>query len=225
MTRQDPKTSRHDASPRHDAHIDQLRLKEGRTFGGLLGLHSNPLKGQWKDMANKLGVLIIELGKECLFENVTIKMELSPTDEKTKRKQISGCGDCRWDKRSSGRRYDSISGCSVLIGCRSQLVLGIEPMSNTCSKCTRNLPHEEELCPKNVNCSSKGMEAIGSSRIVEDIFDTHNAYIHEYVGDDDSSTKKVLRHSWKEEMEAGLRDKLPRYEKGKKKAGQWSLTY
>jgi hypothetical protein len=46
-------------------------------------------------------------------------------------------------------------------------------------------------------------------------FTTHNAYIHEYVGDDDSSTKKVLQHSWKEEMEQGLRDELPKYDSGR----------
>jgi hypothetical protein len=46
--------------------------------------------------------------------------------------------------------------------------------------------------PKNVECSSKGMEAIGSAKIVQDLFAHHNAYILEYVGDDNSSTKKVL---------------------------------
>jgi predicted amidophosphoribosyltransferase len=35
-----------------------------------------------------------------------------------------------------------------MIGCRSQLVIGVEPMSNACSKCARNLPHDIELCPK-----------------------------------------------------------------------------
>jgi hypothetical protein len=104
-----------------------------------------------------------------------------------------------------------------MIGCRSQRVLDIAPMSNTCAKCMRNLPHGPELCPRNVECSPKAMEAIGSAKIVSDLFDRYDLYIHEYVGDDDSSTKKVLRHLWKEEMEAGLRDDVPRYESKVKK--------
>jgi hypothetical protein len=56
------------------------------------------------------------------------------------------------------------------------------------------------------------MEVIGSTQIMQDLFSTHNGYIHEYVGDNNSSTKKVLRHSWKEEMERGIRDELPKYD-------------
>jgi hypothetical protein len=59
------------------------------------------------------------------------------------------------------------------------------------------------------------MEAIGSAQIVQDPFSTHNAYIHEYIGDNNSSTKKVLRHSWKEEMECGIREELPKYDSGR----------
>jgi hypothetical protein len=162
-----------------------------------------------------VGIEIIELGKAIVFANVSIEMELSEMDEMTGHKTITACGDCRWDKRSSGWRYDSISGCSIMIGRHSQMVLDIAPMSNTCAKCSRNLPHPPELCPKNVECSSKGMEAIGSAKIEQDIFVTYNTYIHEYVGDDDFSTKKVLWHSWKEEMERGLIDELPKYDIGR----------
>jgi hypothetical protein len=96
-----------------------------------------------------------------------------------------------------------MSGCSVMIGCKSQLVIGVEPMSNACSKCARNIPHDIELCPKNVDCSSKAMEAIGSSRICQNLFRDYNAYIYEYVGDDDGSTNKVLMHSWEDQVIAG----------------------
>ncbi len=138
-------------------------------------------------------------------------MELSATNLETLRKMLAACGDCRWDKQASGRRYDSISGCSVVIGCEAQLAMGIAPMSNGCIKCTRGIPHSKRLCPKNVDCSSKGMEAVGSANIVQGLFKNYNAYIHEYVGDDDSSTKKVLRHSWAEEYDRGLILEVPKY--------------
>jgi hypothetical protein len=62
-----------------------------------------------------------------------------------------------------------------MIGCRSQLVLDIAAMSNYCIKCSRKIVHEPELCPKNV-------------KIVGELFDNYEAYICEYVGDDDAST-------------------------------------
>ena len=194
-------------------------LMEGRVLSGILGLHSNPLKGRWKTIANEIGLKIIELGEDVIEENTAIEMELSPHDDSIDMKKISACGDCRWDKRSSGRRYDSISGCSVVIGCRSQMVLDISPMSNTCAKCASNKPHPPELCPKNADCSAKAMEAIGSAKIVQNLFKNYPAYIYEYVGDDDSSTKKVLRHSWKDEVDAGIRreEDFPRNKNGQKK--------
>jgi hypothetical protein len=60
--------------------------------------------------------MIIKLGKEVCSKNISIEMELSPIDEMTKCKNISACKDCHWDKQSFGRRYDSISGCSVMMG-------------------------------------------------------------------------------------------------------------
>jgi hypothetical protein len=188
---------------------------EVKVIAGMLGLHNNPLQGRWKQLGNEIGQEIIALGQDVIEENVLIEMELSPEDEKGKKK-LSGCGDCRWDKRSSGRRYDSCSGCCVVIGGRAQVVLGIAAMSNKCNRCTRGLPHAEELCPKNVECSSKGMEAIGCAEIVADIFENYDAYIHEYVGDDDSSTKKVLRHNWQQEMDKGIFPDVPRDDDGKK---------
>jgi hypothetical protein len=144
-------------------------LTEAKVFSGELGMHTNALKGRWSDISEAVGLQIIELGKECTHQNVQIEMELSPLNETTRRKQISACGDCRWDKRSSERQYDSISGCSVMIGCRSQLVLDVESMSNLCSKCKRNLPHDDEMCPKNGNCLAKAMEAIGSANITQNL--------------------------------------------------------
>jgi hypothetical protein len=73
-------------------------------FSGVLGMHTNVLQGRWKEISQQVGLKIIEIGEECIRQNVSIEMELSPLDETTGRKIISACGDCRWDKRSSGRR-------------------------------------------------------------------------------------------------------------------------
>jgi hypothetical protein len=87
-------------------------------FTGLPGLHSNVLKGCWKNIANNLRLQIIEqLGKEVISDNVSIKMTLSLLDKMMEHKNISACRYCHWDKCSSGRRYNLIYGCSMMIGC------------------------------------------------------------------------------------------------------------
>ena len=43
--------------------------------------------------------------------------------------------DCGWLKRSSGRKYDSDEGHSILVGNFSRLVVAIHAMSRVCHKC------------------------------------------------------------------------------------------
>jgi hypothetical protein len=192
-------------------------LTEGKLIAGVLGFHTNALRGRWRDIATFIGLMIIELGQEVLDTNMDIEMQCSKWNAILEMFMIAACGDCRWDKRSSGRTYNSISGCSVLIGCENQLCLGIEPMSNTCTKCAKDVAHDPDTCPKNVDCTSKAMESIGSSKIVHRIFNNYDAYVYEYVGNDDSSTKKVLRHSWADEKAARIIDDVPRNKNGTKK--------
>jgi hypothetical protein len=62
---------------------------EGRVLAGMLGLHSNALKGRWKCIVNKVGLLIIKLGEDVLKENVRVEMDLSPDDNVLEKKKIS----------------------------------------------------------------------------------------------------------------------------------------
>jgi hypothetical protein len=98
-------------------------------------------------------------------------------------------------------------------------------MSNQCIKCIRGIAHDADVCPKNVDCTSKAMEAVGSCRTVMRICESGDCYVREFVSDDDSSTRKVLRHSYVDQLEKGTIDELlPRYDNGKKKSRQRSLT-
>jgi hypothetical protein len=102
------------------------------------------------------------------------------------------------------------------MGCRSQLVWDAEAMSNLCIKCLKGIPHDEAKWPQNVDCTAKAMKAIGSCRIVLRLYHSGDCVVLEYVSDDDSSTKNVLRHSYADQLDKGLIDTLPRYENGKK---------
>ena len=70
-----------------------------------------------------------------------------------------------WSKRSSGTRYDSISGHGMIIGEYSKRVIGFKCFSKECSalklypkkgKTIHNLSEDE--CMKNLEDSSKSMQ-------------------------------------------------------------------
>jgi hypothetical protein len=173
---------------------------------------------RYTDLQNELGVSIIGLSNEILGENLRLEIEASPRVVNG-RTALSVSSNARWDKRGSGRRYDSLSGCSVMLGNRTKLVIAVEAMSQVCSKCRLGLPHEDSFCPKNYDGSSKGMEAEGAARTARRMFETYEVFIEEYVSDDDSSCRKILTHSfWDLIFEGWLTEALwPRTKSGRKK--------
>ncbi len=178
------------------------------------------MRGRWTKMQVTNGKAILEIADQVLEENLDIEMSLSPLNADGM-PSISIAGDGRWDKRGSGRKKDSLSGCSFFNGNLSKLTVGLEPMSQTCIKCSKGVDHDISVCPKNYVGSSKGMEATGSARITKRLFEAGKVVIGEHVGDDDSSCRMVMRHSFQELIDAGkmqLAD-WPRYNgksKGKK---------
>jgi hypothetical protein len=66
-------------------------------------------------------------------------------------------------------------------------------MSQVCSKWHKGQPHEDLVCPKNYDGTSKSMESEGTARIARCIFESYNVFIEEYASDDDSYyAKKFL---------------------------------
>jgi hypothetical protein len=93
-------------------------------------------------------------------------------------------------------------------------------MSNTCIKCVRNIEHDVETRSQNVTCSAKAMEALGLSKIITRIGERGDCFVGEFVGDDDSSTKKIMRHSYADLWREGKLIDWPRYEGAQGKTGQ-----
>jgi hypothetical protein len=106
-----------------------------------------------------------------------------------------------------------------MMGNQTKLVIAIKSMSQVCSQCWKGVAHQDLLCPKNYDGSSKGMEAEGTARTCRRLFKTEAVLIEEYVSDDDSSCCKILTHSFSDLIQAGqLADALwPRYASGQKK--------
>ena len=96
-----------------------------------------------------------------------------------------------WQKRSSGRRYDSSSGHAFIIGGRKNGIIGMVLYSKACRKCEsaekKGEEAEEHERPKNFEGSSKSMEAAAILKMVEDACYNCFFIIDVIVSDDDST--------------------------------------
>ena len=130
------------------------------------------------------------------------KGELSPSQV-----SIVAMYDMGWNKRSSGNKYDSISGHGFLLGGNSKKIINYKCMSKYCRKCfaaKRTNQKIEHECPKNHEGSSKSMECEGIFRMVKEAYYKHGYTCGTIVCDDDSTMTSNLKHSLKEKVEARL---------------------
>jgi hypothetical protein len=68
----------------------------------------------------------------------------------------------------------------------------------------KGIEHVAAVCPKNYEGSLKGMEASGAAKIVSKLFANVNdkCYVANLVTDDDSSVRKLLTHSYRDQLDA-----------------------
>ena len=109
--------------------------------------------------------------------------------------------DMGWQKRSSGRRYDSSTRHAFIIGARSKGIIGMVLYSKACRKCDaaekRREEAEEHEFPKNFKGSSKSMEASEILKMVEDAFYNRFFIIDVIVINNDSTMQTLLKHTSK----------------------------
>ena len=103
-----------------------------------------------------------------------------------------------WQKRSSGRRYDSSIRHAFIIGGRSKGIIVMVLYSKACRKCDaakkREEQAEEHECPNNLEGSSNSMEASATLKMVEDALYNRFFIIGVTVRDDGSTMRAVLKH-------------------------------
>ena len=114
--------------------------------------------------------------------------------------------DMGWNKRSSGTKYDSISGHSFLLGSQTKKIINHQCLSKVCSKCEiaklNNVPPIDHECPRNHEGSSKSMECEAIFRMTKQSFYDHKYHISVIISDDDSTMKSNLKHSFTKLIEA-----------------------
>ena len=123
--------------------------------------------------------------------------------------------DMGWQKRSSGNRYDSLSGHAFMIGARTKNIIQCNVSSKLCMTCY----HAERLnktprthhCPKNYYASSKAIEADTALTLCKTLYDSTQGSITIgfIVADDDSSMKAKLQHKTKTHKTGSLPDNIP----------------
>ena len=103
-----------------------------------------------------------------------------------------------WQKRSSGRRYESSSQHFFIIGGIYKVVIGMVLYSKACQKCDatdkRGEEAEEHEFPENFEGSYKSMEATAILKMIEYEYRDFCLIIDVIVRVYDSTMRAVLKH-------------------------------
>ena len=177
-------------------------------FMGLPNVNSFSRK-QFRQIESLIGKHLRQIGDDSMTEALEkeVRMTQAYKDMPTihwKSSQdkigLTVAYDMGWTKRSSGNRYDSLSGHAFMVGVHSQKIIRAQVTGKMCSVCstaeTKGEESGEHECPKNYVGSSKGMEADGALSLVLKLDDITKSkiFIESFVSDDDSSLRAIMRH-------------------------------
>ncbi|XP_074611940.1 uncharacterized protein LOC141866350 [Acropora palmata] len=99
---------------------------------------------------------------EAISREVEAVVESNPTETTRNKAEINASFDAGWQKRGSGRAYNSLSGHSTLIGSRTGGVLSYAVRSKSCRVCDHakrtNQTGRKHQCSQNWTGSAKSME-------------------------------------------------------------------
>ena len=137
--------------------------------------------------------------------------------------------DMGWNKRSSGHKYDSVSGHGFVLGGMNKKIINHRCLSKCCKICSlakkSNQQPTKHECPKNHDGSSKSMETEAIYQMVLEATYQKGYSIGTIISDDDSTMKSNLKWSYKEMVSAGLLkiDDWPKTKSGKRKSDNGRL--
>jgi len=114
--------------------------------------------------------------------------------------------DMGWQKRSSGRRYDSSSGHAFLVGIKTRKPVAMCLKSSFCSVCCyhmkrHNLAQEEvpeHECVANHQGSAGSMESAALIEMIESLYYGNQVSVSKVITDDDSKMKAQCKWSNKD---------------------------
>lgn len=122
-----------------------LGVQSTTVFLGLLGMRpSLGNTARWKKIQEEIGRVQEQVAKEVMEENQDRAIQAAlddgvvPSEEAGGRIGLTTSIDGGWQKRSSGKQYDSPSGHNLLVDCRTKLVLARKVYSKLCATCFRH---------------------------------------------------------------------------------------
>ncbi|XP_071141460.1 uncharacterized protein [Mytilus edulis] len=140
----------------------------------------------------EVGNVVEEVAKEST--NEALEKELAAVEQKKGKLVVAV--DAGWQKRGSGRAYDSKSGHCSMVGPETGKILNYSVRSKDCRVCSRaesrNESPREHACYRNWEGSSKGMEADMVIEMVKDV-QSKGCTVDALVGDEDSTTIGQVR--------------------------------
>ena len=208
---------------------------ESETMLNFLDLpHGNTFKkSTFSSVQSLIRKCIVGISNASMKEALEEEIKLSVSEElferwkkgdaTSKEVELTCSYDMGWNKRSSGHKYDSISGHGFLMGGMNKKILNHRCLSKVCARCSRaikdNIVVEDHECPRNHDGSSKSMETEAIFQMVTEASHDLNYTVGTIISDDDSTMKSNLKWSYQEMIDKNkmkLED-WPKTKKGHKK--------
>jgi len=190
---------------------------------GLLGLpHSTSMQKRFfSSIESRISPHIVGICDEVLHENLQDEVKLHYNNKRNDegvllfdlwlRKELPSPADwpklpmstdMAWQKRSSGKRYDSLSGHALLCTTTFRKPAMQETLAKSCCICKlwhlkhlADEPAPEHICTINHTGSSGSMEPIAVLNMAMRLYRVHNVVASPIITDDDSSIKAKLKWS------------------------------
>jgi len=217
-------------------HVNGLGWSHMSKLFGMLGIGVAAFSRKTqRQMEKELGDAEISVSDDIMLENMMKEMALSEKEDdytddngvvQQGRHLIDLSIDMGWQSRSSGKKYDSISGHMLGIGAQTGNIAAYVLLSKLCAICQVAyrlgiLPREHE-CTANYEGSSKAMECVAALQIAvstsENLYNGKKARVSRFITDDDSSMRSYVKHSYAQ------RQLLPPDHPNHLKAEDWPRT-
>ena len=160
----------------------------------------------WKAIEDHVGIIEQGVALRIVNDNYDLEVSLSDIDEQEKKMLIVSF-DMGWQKRSTGRSYNSLSGQAFLIGTKTGKVIAMLVKAKICCICAsaenKNRVPTQHDCTSNHEGSSKGMEAEAAVELLTLAY-SKGTPVTGLIGDDDGTFRAHCKHPIQDKIDAGI---------------------
>lgn len=155
-----------------------------------------PARSTLKIREREVGPVIERVAEETCKKALELESCLTETDSTEGAVNLTASYDMGWQRRSSGRAYNSRSGHGVMIGKESGKILAYGSRIVNCKQCEVDTAKGESTthhCRVNWDGSSKAMEADLAVELIEKTNNSEHR-ISTIIGDEDATTMSKVKN-------------------------------